>query len=337
MSRRTFLQGSSALGVASLLGLPGLAAAEPPPETRKIRLVLAETMCLAPQYIAEEFLRAEGFEQIEYVPIQAASGKYSPIWIPGMLADSIADISMSAAPGLVAAIDRGAQVTVIGGIHAGCYELFGNGDIHTVRDLKGRAIAVAEAGDERLFIGSMMSYVGMNPGTDVRWVVTRSSDDSMRLFTEEKVDAFLGFPPQPQELRSRRIGRMFLSTAADRPWSQYFCCVVAGNRNFVRNNPVATKRVLRALLKAADVCARDPNRAVQYMLDKGYVKDRQYAMGLLADLPYDRWRKADPEDTLRFYALRLREIGMVRNGPQKIIADGTDWRYLNELKRELKA
>jgi len=46
---------------------------------------------------------------------------------------------------------------------------------------------------------------------------------------------------------------------------------------------------------------------------------------------------ADPEDTIRFYALRLHEVGMVKSSPQKIIADGTDWRFLNELKRELKA
>ena len=40
---------------------------------------------------------------------------------------------------------------------------------------------------------------------------------------------------------------------------------------------------------------------------------------------------------MRFYALRLREAGMVNGTPQKLIAQGTDWRYLNELKRELKA
>jgi hypothetical protein len=45
----------------------------------------------------------------------------------------------------------------------------------------------------------------------------------------------------------------------------------------------------------------------------------------------------DPEDTIRFYALRLREAGIIKSKPQKIIADGTDWRFLNEVKRELKA
>jgi NitT/TauT family transport system substrate-binding protein len=57
----------------------------------------------------------------------------------------------------------------------------------------------------------------------------------------------------------------------------------------------------------------------------------------MKDVPYARWRDYDAEDTLRFYALRLHEAGMIRSSPQKIIATGTDWRFLNELKRELKS
>jgi NitT/TauT family transport system substrate-binding protein len=55
------------------------------------------------------------------------------------------------------------------------------------------------------------------------------------------------------------------------------------------------------------------------------------------EVPYDRWREYDPEDTLRFFALRLHEVGMVDASPNRIIAKGSDWRFLNELKRELKA
>ena len=40
---------------------------------------------------------------------------------------------------------------------------------------------------------------------------------------------------------------------------------------------------------------------------------------------------------MRFYALRLHEVGMIKSSPNTIIAEGTDWRFLNELKRELKA
>ena len=62
-----------------------------------------------------------------------------------------------------------------------------------------------------------------------------------------------------------------------------------------------------------------------------------YALQTLIEVPYGTWRDYDPEDTLRFYALRLHEAGMIRSGPNTIIAEGTDWRFLNELRRELKA
>jgi NitT/TauT family transport system substrate-binding protein len=39
---------------------------------------------------------------------------------------------------------------------------------------------------------------------------------------------------------------------------------------------------------------------------------------------------------MRFYALRLHEADMIKSNPNKIIATGTDWRFLNEIKRELK-
>ncbi len=111
----------------------------------------------------------------------------------------------------------------------------------------------------------------------------------------------------------------------------------AGNREYVRRYPVATKRVLRALLKATDFCAAEPTRAAQLIVERGFAKRYDYALQTLSEVAYDKWRDYDPEDSMRFYALRLYEAGLVKSTPQKIIADGTDWRFLNELKQELKA
>ena len=126
------------------------------------------------------------------------------------------------------------------------------------------------------------------------------------------------------------------ATVTDRPWSQYFCCMLAGNREFVRRHPVATKRAVRAILKSADMCALEPERAARGLAAKGYTTQYEYALQLMRDLPYGKWREYDPEDTVRFYALRLQEVGIIKSTPQKLIAQGTDWRVLNELKKELK-
>ena len=72
-------------------------------------------------------------------------------------------------------------------------------------------------------------------------------------------------------------------------------------------------------------------------MHRGLTGQYNYQRQALSELPYYKWREYDPEDTLRFYALRLHEAGMIKASPQKIIADGTDWRFFNELKRELKA
>ena len=128
----------------------------------------------------------------------------------------------------------------------------------------------------------MAAQIGLDPHEDLEWIVPPEGK-AMELFTERKVDAFLGFPPEPQELRARNIGRMILSTTTDKPWSHYFCCMVFGNRDFVHAHPVATKRYLRALLKATDLCATEPERAAQGLVDGGFTPRYDYALQTLIE------------------------------------------------------
>src|SRR5262249_10891363 len=156
------------------------------------------------------------------------------------------------------AIDEGHPLVILAGVHIGCYQLFGTNGVRTVRDLKGKTVAVPPplSGPPPL-----PSIIAANIWLDPRKDNTPGGHpraDAMALLAAGQVDAFLGFPPEPQELRAKKIGQLVLNTATDKPWSQYFCCVVAGHREFVRKYPVATKRALRAILKAADVCAREP-------------------------------------------------------------------------------
>jgi len=153
----------------------------------------------------------------------------------------------------------------------------------------------------------------------------------------ERSMPFWAFHPNLRSSGARHVGQVIVNSAIDRPWSQYFCCMLGGSREFVRKHPVATKRAARAILKAVDLCATDPARAAQRMVDGGFTPRYDYAHQALSELPYDRWREYDAEDAMRFWALRLHEVGLIKSSPQKIIADGTDWRFLNELKRELKA
>lgn len=332
--RREFVKGMAALaGSAGLLGYDlRPAAAEPPPETTRIRIIDSSSICVAPQYLAEELLRVEGFSEVTYVKRPAGATFFSVL-----VADQ-ADFTLSTLPELIPGIDSRQPIVLLAGVHAGCYELFGNQRIRSVRDLNGKKVAVSAMWSaEHVYIASMAAYVGMNPLKDIDWVIAGTWAHSMSLFVEGKADAFLGFPPQPQELRARKIGHVVVNTTQDRPWSQYFCCMFAARSEFVKYNPIATKRALRAILKATDICAREPERAARFLAAKGLQPHYETDLEVLKGLPYDRWRQSDPEDSLRFHALRLYEVGMIKSSPQKLIAQGTDWRFLNELKRELKA
>jgi NitT/TauT family transport system substrate-binding protein len=326
-SRRKFLGSVTGAATAGLVGLPPeRVAAEPPPETTTLRLDRFPSICLAPQFVADGLLRTEGFTDVQYV-----SGTGLGDYASGKL-----HFGMEYSPPVIVAVDAGEPLLMLGGIHVGCLELFGTACVQSIRDLKGKRVAVRNlTGGHYLFISAMAAHVGIDPKKDIDWVVLPPTEAKQQL-ADGTVDAYLGFPPDPQELRAKNVGHVIVNGNVDRPWSQYFCCMLVANREFARQHPVATKRALRALLKATDLCASDPERVADLLVAKGYTTQRDYALRALKAIPYNRWRQYNAEDTVRFYALRLHETGMIKSTPQKIIAQGTDWRFFNELKKELK-
>ena len=143
-------------------------------------------------------------------------------------------------------------------------------------------------------------------------------------------------PVRAAGARAQKIGHVVVNTVTDRPWSQYFCCLARCAARFRPPHPVATKRAMRAILKATRSARSSRSATARFLVDKGYASRYDYALQALKEIVYTKWREYDPEDTLSFYALRLQEAGLIKSSPQKIIAQGTDWRFLNELKRELK-
>jgi len=333
VNRREFVRRLTLAGTAGLIRLvPSEASAELPPESPRLRLTQTPVVCVAPQYVASELLRAEGFADVQYVK---RDGDFQR-WQREVLASGEVDIMTNYVTSLVTQIDAGDPIVLLGGVHVGCYELFGTGNVRAIRDLRGRRVAVPESpSGQQLFVSMMAAYVGLDPAKDIEWVIHPATEAST-LLAERKVDALMAFPPQAQELRAKKIGHVVVASAIDRPWSQYFCCMIAGNKEFVRKNPVATKRAVRAILKASMMCATEPERAARLLVDRGFATNYDYSLQMLKDLPYNRWRELDSSDAVRFYALRLHELGLIKSDPKKIIAQGTDWRFVNELKKELK-
>jgi NitT/TauT family transport system substrate-binding protein len=335
-SRRDFMVSLLAAGAAGVPGAREALAGEPPPELTTLRLRRDSPgtgfICYAPEYVAEELLRAEGFTDIQYIFVPAGE-RTAEAFARGEL-DFGLFIAMSAAIRL----DAGVPITMLAGIHTGCFELFVHGPITTVTDLKDKRVGIWSRGSpDHLYLSIMAAQVGLDPQKEIEWVTTDTRASTMEAFVRGETDAFLASIPEPQELRARKVDRVILNMAMDKPWSEYFCCLFGGSRDFVQNYPVATRRVLRAILKATTLCGTQPERAARRLVEGGFTDNYEHARQALTEIPYANWREFDPEDSLRFFALRLHEIGMIKSSPNALIADGTDWRFLNELKRELKA
>jgi len=327
-TRRSILSTIAWAGAASLVPVRGSGADEGRLETSTIRLPKLIDMCMAPQFVADELLRAEGFTDIQYIemPINETSRA---------IGSGKVDLSLSYVSQYLINIDGGEPITLLAGVMVGCIEVFAQEGIRGIADLKGKKIAVPALGapNPHGLVSAMLAHVGLDPKKDVEWVV---DPRRVQLFVEGKADAIELVPPASQEMRARKIGHVIVNNAIDRPWSDYFCCMLGGNREFVRKNPVATKRVMRAMLKANDLCANEPERSAKWLVDGGFTPRYDRALEALRENIFDKWREYDAEDTVRFYALRLHDVGFIKNNPQKLISEGTDWRFFNELRRELK-
>jgi NitT/TauT family transport system substrate-binding protein len=334
-SRREFISKTVLTGAALYFGLENdfsMAAVEPPPETTTIKFQQLRSGCWVPQLVAEDLLREEGFTDIQYVKSKSEAESQKEL-LEGKL-----DLSMGFSGQLINVTVPGNPIVFISGLHAGCYSLIGSDKINSIRDLKGKKVWAWSdmiAGPV-IFFKALIAYVGLDPDKDVEYVLV-SKDEAIELFKRGEIDAFMSFPPGPQQLRAQGIGKELVNTNVDRPWSQYFCCSVIGNRDFIAKNPIATKRALRALMKANDVIAEQPEVAAKILIDKGIkpAKIEKLLTQVFSEIPYGKWRHYNPEDTIRFYALRLKELGMTKYNPQEIIAKNTDWSFLNSLKSEL--
>ena len=303
-SRRDFLtQAAATRGLlrwsGTIAGTTGVRGAS---RDRKIRLVRTARSASRPSTLPKTCCDAEGFTEVEY-PEVAYTGSDE-------LTAGHSDLTMDYVPRPDLVLDAGQRIVALSGVHGGCYAIVANERVRAIQELKGKKVAVSAIGSEdHVFLSSMLAYVGVDPRKEIHWVLTQSVANNMRFFVEGSVDAFLAFPPQPQKLREMKLGHVIVNGTQDRPWSQYSCCMIAGTRSFVEKYPVATKRALRALLKAADLCAQEPERAARYIVAKGYEPRYRHCARSGQGSSYRRLAHLNPEDALRFHALRLHEVG----------------------------
>jgi NitT/TauT family transport system substrate-binding protein len=334
LTRRTLLGSAVAAGVSACAPIAtaptatAVPASLPPPETATLRLPVNYSPCDPYFWLADDLLREEGFTDVQ----RAKPGS--------TLIEGTVDVSVLYANAAVAFIDAGQPVVVVGGGHPGCLEMWARTGINGLRDLRGKRVVVESRTATDIlytFWVSLLTSVGVDP-SEVNWIEDPNYTNAY--FIDGKVDAIIVSGTGGSFLRANPAnpGRVILDQGADKPWSQYYCCLIVANRDWAQRNPVATKRLTRAIERAADLVAKDVAFAARAAIDRKLfppVITYEILFDFLKMMSFS-WREYDPEETLRFYSLRLADGKLIKKTPQQIITDGADLAYFKQLRKELK-
>ena len=335
---RTLGTGAAILGGSALAACARQSEAAttvlPPPETTTVRIV-NPVECDPGLRLATSYLREEGFTDIQFVS--------TPFTSRGWITNRLADFACAHSEFAVGTIDAGLPLLVLTGLHSGCLELWVRDGITDVRDLRGKRISVRVKDISDMFyawFATYLGYVGMRL-TDVEFITAKGPDDYFGMvdaFKQGRADAVLAGGAEGPKLRRlpKTPGHVILETMTEKPWSEYFCCNLVANRDWARQNPIATKRVTRALLRATDAAAKDQPRAAHDAVVTGLFNDESLITETTAMCTYN-WHDVDPEETFRWFALRLAEAKLITSTPQQILALGTDFTYMRQLRSEPKS
>ena len=299
--------------------------------------------------LAKGYLQDEGFTDVEFVA--------TPFTSRGWITENKADFACAHSEFTVGAIADGLPLRVLSGLHSGCLELWVRDGITDIHDLSGKRISVRVKDIRDMFyawFAILLGDIGIAL-KNVDFVEAADPGDyngMIGAFTGGRADAVLAGGPEGPHLRRRPKppGHVLLETNTQTPWSQYFCCNLVANRDWAQQNPVATKRVTRALLRATDAAASDhasaARNAVAVIAARssqiggqaagGAFEDESIVTETMAMCTYN-WRELDPEDTLRFFALKLANVNLITSTPQQIIARGSDFAYMRQWKGESKS
>ena len=300
----------------------------PPPETTTFRIQCSS--CDAPIMAAERYLRDEGFTDVTIADSGGAAA----------LAAGKLDMTIFFPPSIANAIQSGTKIVAVGGLHPGCAEVWASSTVAKLTDLRGRTVVVRSKALSELgysYLAVVLKQAGVDP-KDVNFVV-QPDGDPVKLYVEGKNDAVFVATTSAAALKANPAnkGHVIHSQVMDEPWSKLDCCILATSEDWYRANPIAAKRALRAIYRAADALPADRADAAKLATDKGlfggaanYANVREAANMVPLD-----WRQSDPEKSVRFFAPLLIDTGLMKITVDDVVKT-VDLRVLRELKSELK-
>src|SRR5688572_20408206 len=223
--------------------------------------------CEAPIFTAIElgFFKDEGLE-VELVKCDWS--KYKDVLALGGY-----DITHHLVMYFLKPIEQGLDVKFTAGIHKGCLRVQApvKGNVHTVKDLRGKRIGVPGMGTPPfIFAHRVLGANGIDASKEITWIVFPAGELGLALDKGE-VDAVADSEPIGSLLLAQGKVRNIADQAADAPYSDEYCCAVLVNGKFLARNPKATAGATRALLKAAKWVEANPKAAAKLSVEAKYL------------------------------------------------------------------
>jgi NitT/TauT family transport system substrate-binding protein len=251
----------------SALLLAGCNKSSDKADSNKIRVGYVGITCEAPIFTAVEkgFFKEEGLD-VSLVKCDWKNYK-------DVLALGGYDVTHHLVMYFLKPIEQGLDVKFTGGIHRGCLRVqaAANGNIRTVKDLRGKRIGVPGMGTPPfIFANRVLGANGIDPSKDVTWLVFPAGELGLALDKGE-VDAVADSEPIGSMLVAQGKVRNIADQAVDMPYADEYCCAVLVNGKFLARNPKASAAATRALLKAAKWVEANPKAAAKLSVEKKYL------------------------------------------------------------------
>jgi NitT/TauT family transport system substrate-binding protein len=237
---------------------------------------------------------------------------------------------------LIQLMQAGVDLQLTGGIHTGCLRVQAGtkSDIKKVEDLKGKRVGVTHLGSPPfLFASRVLADKGLDSRHDIEWV-TMPADAMSQALDQGRVDAVATAEPVGSMLIAENKVRKVCDQADDAPYNAEYCCVLAVNGKFARENPSAAAKLTRALLKGAKWVSLNPTAAARLAVEKNYVtatvEINAQAISLLKYEP----GVAKAHQDVRTAVLEMKKIGLLKKDIDPEELAGKAWLDLDGVTDE---
>lgn len=228
-------------------------------ENVKVKLAAQATSGQVFQFLAEDkgYLKEEGVD-VELTYINNGSDAFS-----ALSSGQVDVISTYGTGGPLIQISKGQEFTIFGGyMIIGATPVFAMPDTvyNSVEDFRGKKIAIMRGGTPDIVLKGILHDAGFDLNKDVTFIEMKKNTEVMEAVRSGQAD--FGAVSTGFELQIANAG-MKIVLWPDELWPDHSCCRMVAKTSWVKENPEAMERLLRAYLRAEEVMQDDMSRVVE--------------------------------------------------------------------------